>query len=123
MLRSDYENLVRICGFCEEVGETLKRYGADFEIYKSDLDYQKSIAFSVLQISALSGKLSENFRKDIFDSIRWLPAESVWSAVSADGIDHEVIWQAATKKIPELHRFCNRRILSARLWEAPDIQD
>ena len=63
MLSPDLQRIEHIKDYCLEIAQTIARYGNSFEIFSNDLDYQKSISFSLLQIGELSGSLSNAFKK------------------------------------------------------------
>ena len=48
MLRPDLQRLEHIRDYCDEIQKTIKRYGASFEIFDSDADYQRSVSFCIL---------------------------------------------------------------------------
>ena len=59
MMSPDLQRILRIRDYCLKIQKTISRYGNDFQIFDSDRDYQRSIAFSILQIGELGGSLSE----------------------------------------------------------------
>lgn len=62
MLSRDEQRLERIKEYCEDIRATVSRFGANFDTFQKEPDYQKSVAFSILQIGELVGGLSEAFR-------------------------------------------------------------
>lgn len=64
MLQPDLQRLEHIRDYCDEIQKTIKRYGASFEIFDSDADYQRSVSFCILQIGELSGRLSSEFYRN-----------------------------------------------------------
>ena len=59
MTQPDRQRIQHIRDYCEEIRKTIERYGEGFAVFDQDADYQRSIAFSILQIGELSGGLSE----------------------------------------------------------------
>ncbi len=53
----DLQRIEHIKEYCEEIANTINRYGNSFDIFDEDIDYQKSVSFSILQIGELVGKL------------------------------------------------------------------
>lgn len=45
MMSPDLQRILRIRDYCLEIQKTISRYGNDFQIFDSDGDYQRSIAF------------------------------------------------------------------------------
>ena len=58
MMSPDLQRVKHIRDYCVEVEKTIARYGASFEIFDQDADYQRSVSFCILQIGELSGGLS-----------------------------------------------------------------
>ena len=55
MTQPDRQRIQHIRDYCEEIRKTIERYGDGFAVFDQDADYQRSIAFSILQIGELSG--------------------------------------------------------------------
>lgn len=54
MMSPDLQRIQHIRDYCEEIRKTIERYGDDFAVFDQDPDYQRSIAFSILQIGELA---------------------------------------------------------------------
>ena len=115
MEQSDRLYLMRIREYCEEIAATIVRYGASFDSYLADMDYQKSIAFSILQIGELAGHLTEAFRRQNAAEIPWAPIRGMRNAVvhGYGNIDHQILWDTAVTDIPILKAFCDRMLHEA----------
>lgn len=112
MERSDYQKIFKIKEYCSEISQTIARYGASFDSYTLDIDYQKSLAFSILQIGELAGHLSEEYRRETSEMVQWSPIRGMRNVVAHGygSIDHEMIWDTATIDIPALKKFCDKQI-------------
>ncbi len=77
-----------------------------------DGDYQRSIAFSILQIGELGGSLSEAYRKETCNRIQWGPIKGMRNMVahSYGSMSREIIWETATMDIPVLLNFCEEQL-------------
>ena len=53
MTQPDRQRIQHIRDYCEEIRKTIERYGEGFAVFDQDADYQRSIAFSILQIGEL----------------------------------------------------------------------
>lgn len=71
MLLRDEQRLEKIKEYCEDIKATVSRFGASFDTFQKEPDYQKSIAFSILQIGELAGGLSAEFRAATQVQIPW----------------------------------------------------
>ena len=54
MESSDFQRVKHIALYCEDIAETIKRFGDSQENFFNDKGYQKSIAISIMQIGELS---------------------------------------------------------------------
>ena len=86
MMLPDLQRILRIRDYCLEIQKTISRYGNDFQIFDSDGDYQRSIAFSILQIGELGGSLSEAYRKETCNRIQWGPIKGMRNMVDDQNI-------------------------------------
>ena len=112
MMSPDLQRILRIRDYCLEIQKTISRYGNDFQIFDSDGDYQRSIAFSILQIGELGCSLSEAYRKETCNRIQWGPIKGMRNMVahSYGSMSREIIWETATMDIPVLLNFCEEQL-------------
>ena len=54
--------LEHIVSYCDQIEETVKRFGNDYELFANDTIYRNAAALCILQIGELVGKLSDDFR-------------------------------------------------------------
>ena len=110
MQSPDLQRIEHIRDYCFEIGETIARYGPSFEAFSGDVDYQKSVSFSLLQIGELSGKLSEEFRSETASSVPWSAIRGMRNlfAHNYGSMSRDVIWKTATEDIPGLLSFCEQ---------------
>lgn len=112
MQSPDLQRLKHIFDYCSAIENTISRYGDSFETYLSDLDFQRSLCFSIFQIGELSGGLSEEFRKATSCRIQWGPIKAMRNLVvhSYGKVDHSIVWETARIDIPSLKQFCIEQI-------------
>lgn len=115
MKSPDLQRIEHIRDYCREIEKTIERYGRSFDIFDSDGDYQRSIAFSILQIGELSGGLSEEYRKTTSHRVQWGPMKGMRNLVahSYGSMSREIIWETATVDIPTLLAFCEEQLAEA----------
>ena len=82
MTQPDRQRIQHIRDYCEEIRKTIERYGDGFAAFDQDADYQRSIAFSILQIGELSGGLSEEYRKVTSSRVQWGPMKGMRNLVA-----------------------------------------
>ena len=90
---------------------TFPDYTGEYKAYQ-DADYQRSIAFSILQIGELSGGLSEEYRKATSSRVQWGPMKGMRNLVahSYGSMNREIIWETAVNDIPTLKQFCEEQL-------------
>ncbi|MGI5874510.1 MAG: DUF86 domain-containing protein [Bacillota bacterium] len=108
MSLNDRHRIEHIRDYCEEIAETIQRYGNSFKTFSQDMDFQKSISFSLLQIGELSGGLSEEFRTATGNEIHWAPIRGMRNMIAHGygSMSKEIIWETAIADIPALLSFC-----------------
>ena len=113
----DMQRIEHIRDYCAEIRGTMERYGRPFDDFASDMDYQKSIAFSILQIGELSGKLSEDFRNETSSRIPWAAIRGMRNlfAHNYGSMSREVVWKTANEDIPRLLAFCEQWLASDKI--------
>lgn len=112
MQSPDLQRIAHIRDYCVEIEETIARYGKSFEAFSRDIDYQKSVSFSILQIGELSGKLSDEFKEETAKSVPWTSIRGMRNlfAHNYGSMSREIIWKTANEDISALLEFC-RKIL------------
>ena len=112
MMSPDLQRIKHIRDYCIAIQHTIERYGNTFEQYAADADYQRSIAFSILQIGELSGSLSEEYKKQTSNRMPWKHIKGMRNlfAHSYGTMDHSMIWETASQDIPDLLQFCNEEL-------------
>ena len=114
MTLPDRQRLTHIRDYCEQVAKTIDRYGASFEVFDRDIDFQQSVAFCVLQIGALTGKLSQEYRDTTKSDIPWKLIRGMRNLVVHDygSIDRRRLWVTAVNDLPTLKQFCDQQLIT-----------
>jgi len=108
MENSDIQRIRRINKYCVDIAQSINRFGKMQDIFFNDLDYQNSIAMSIMQIGELSIGLSDNFKDLTREQIPWGSIRGMRNLFAHDygKMDKTEIWDVATNDIPKLHQFC-----------------
>ena len=61
-LDRDHSILEHIVSYCDQIEQTVERFGDDYSVFQTDPIYRNAVALCILQIGELVGKLSETFR-------------------------------------------------------------
>ncbi len=71
MTRGDWQRLLHIRTYCEDIEQFIDRFGRDFDAFTSDRAYFSAVAMCILQIGELSNGLSDEFREATKDQLPW----------------------------------------------------
>ena len=112
MQSPDLQRIAHIRDYCLEIQKTIARYGSSFEVFDGDADYQRSVAFCILQIGELGGSLSEDYRIETGKAIQWGAIKGMRNLVAHNygSMSREIIWETAVSDIPVLLRFCESQL-------------
>jgi uncharacterized protein with HEPN domain len=109
MKDSDAQRLHHIKTYCEDIADSIVRFGAVYEIFAKDRDYFNSVSMCLMQIGELSRGLSDEFKDETRNQIQWGSIKAMRNlfAHAYAAMSRAVVWETAMKDIPELLRFCD----------------
>jgi hypothetical protein len=64
MNRGDWQRLLHMRTYCEDIAKFIDRFGDDFQIFTADKAYFNAVSMCILQIGELANGLSDEFRPD-----------------------------------------------------------
>lgn len=104
----DISILEHIVCYCEQIEQTVVRFGDNYAIFFSDAIYRNAVALCILQIGELVGKLTDSFRES-HDAIPWRKIKAMRNIVahSYGTVDPEITWEIIRDDIPALKAYCN----------------
>ncbi|GHV33662.1 hypothetical protein FACS1894187_02560 [Synergistales bacterium] len=93
----------RMSEYCEEIPETIERFGDSLETFSTDRDYQKSVGMSIFQIGELSTHSTKEFQEK-YDEIPWEKIRKIRNLVGHEyeQMDIKKVWGVAKEDIPSL---------------------
>ncbi|MBQ7501499.1 DUF86 domain-containing protein [bacterium] len=105
--------LIHIIDYCDQIDETIERFGQDQKLFLEDKVYHNAIALCILQIGELVGILSDDFRSG-HSEIPWREIKLMRNIVAHryGTVDHTITWEVILNDIPNLKIFC-KQILSS----------
>ena len=109
MRDTDLQRIQHIKKYCEDIAETVQRFGNDKKTFLNDLDYFNSVSMSIMQIGELSIGLTEDFKNSTKGQMEWNLIRGMRNmfAHTYAKMDKNIIWEVATKNIPKLLLFCD----------------
>ncbi len=112
MNKTDYQRLIHIRTYCEDIESFINRFGKDYNVFITDRAYFNSVAMCILQIGELANGLSEEYRESTKQHMPWGMIRGMrnWLAHAYNEIDESVIWETATNDIPKLMDFCKSEL-------------
>jgi uncharacterized protein with HEPN domain len=107
MSASDCDIICKVAEYCEDIVNSMDRFGKDLEIFVSDVDYQHSTSFAMLQIGELVKRLSDGFVYS-YPEIPWRTISGMrdFYAHQYGNVDLSMAWSAISVDIPRLLTFC-----------------
>ncbi|NKD30915.1 HepT-like ribonuclease domain-containing protein [Enterococcus casseliflavus] len=100
--------LTKILTLIEQIDETVTRFGDGLSIFQSDVDFQNSVAFSLVQIGeTVRNDLSSEF-KEKYSSIRWDSYRVLRNSLAHEysQMDFEYLWISTKNPMNELREYC-----------------
>ncbi len=73
--------LMHIVDYCNEIKNTIKRFGNDYGTFSNDNVYQNAVALCVLQIGELTTHFTEDF-KNTYDKMPWNQIKALRNVVA-----------------------------------------
>lgn len=110
-LDRDHSILEHIVSYCDQIEQTVERFGDDYSVFQTDPIYRNAVALCILQIGELVGKLSETFRAQHAE-IPWRQIKAMRNIVahSYGTVDAEITWEVIRGDIPQLKAFCQETL-------------
>ena len=99
--------LEHIVVYCQQIEQTIDRFGNSYAAFQSDPIYRNAAALCILQI----GEISKQFSQEFLSSNSQIP----WKLIARTrdlyahhygAVDFELLWETAVGDIPEVTRFC-----------------
>ena len=107
--------LEHIVDYCDQIAETIRRFGNDYSVFSTDAIYRNAAALCVLQIGELAGKLTDEFRAE-HPGAPWRQIRGMRNIVahSYGTVDPEITWEILTEDIPKLKAYCGQIIAGSK---------
>ena len=108
MKERDIDIINHIIDYCNDIAESILRFGSTIDDLTNDKDYRYSVSLSTFQITELITNLSDEFTsKHSSEPWREMRGMRKFFAHKYGKLDVEILYNTITKKVPELLTFCN----------------
>lgn len=99
--------LEHIVNYCDQIEETILRFGNSYDVFSNDAIYRNAAAMCVLQIGELAGKLTDDLRNE-HSGAPWRQIKGMRNIVahSYGTVDPETTWEILVEDIPALKVYC-----------------
>jgi uncharacterized protein with HEPN domain len=103
----DADALKIIIRYCDKIQAAYTRFGALYDIFRNDDDYQSSCAMYIFQIGELSAHLSANLKSQ-YTNIPWREIVGMRNVFAHDygSINLGKLWETITNDISPLRSDC-----------------
>lgn len=97
--------------YCDEILETVARFGDSLEAFSADKVYRNGCAMCILQIGELAGHLSPEFRT-AHSEMPWNEIRAMRNIVAHayGSVSTQMTWETIEQDIPALKRFCENML-------------
>lgn len=111
----DLSILRHIISYCDDIAETMERFGSSLDAFSKDKAYRNACAMCILQIGELGGHLSQEFRS-AHRQMPWNEMKAMRNIVAHayGSISIQTTWETLEDDIPALRTFC-LSVLEGRL--------
>ncbi len=101
-----------ILEYCDDIAQTIVRFGDDQKAFRSDKAYHDLICFYLLQIGELAGQLSPEMRDSSAGSMKWSQIKGMRNVVAHHygSISLDIVWNTVKNDIPQLRDFCDNEL-------------
>ena len=106
-LERDISILRHIVTYCQQIEQTIERFGDSADVFAADPIYRNAAALCILQIGELVGNLSDGFRVE-HSAVPWRQNRAMRNIVAHryGTVNAEITWEIITADIPALKNFC-----------------
>ncbi len=103
----DLNIIEHILQYCDEIENTIYRFGKNYDVFKRDTVYQNACALCILQIGELAGHVSEAF-KSLYQEIPWKNIRGMRNIVAHayGNLSLSLTWETINEDIPALKTQC-----------------
>ena len=107
MVTPDMQRIRHIQRYCQRIGDSIQRFGNDYDVFCADFDFYDAVCMRMMQIGELCAGLSEEFKQQSAGRLPWAMIKGMRNmfAHKYTAMDKEIIWNTALNDIPKLLAF------------------
>lgn len=122
---SNLQALAKIENYCNDIENSIIRFGNSKEIFLTDRDYQNTVAMSLLQIGELTTHLSDDFKELFSNEVDFVGCKRFRNIVAHNYgvIDFTMVWDSIQNEVPQIKAFCQKKRVENEVLNKEVIKD
>ena len=108
----DISILKHMLRYCNEIENTINRFGNDLEMFKNDNDYKDSLSMKIFQIGELANHLTDEYLEETKNKINWNAIRGMRNrfAHGYGKMDSTKIFYTGIEDIPVIKEFLEKEL-------------
>lgn len=108
----DISVLKHMLKYCNEIENTINRFGNDIEKFKNDNDYKDSLSMKIFQIGELANHLTDEYLEETKNKINWNAIRGMRNrfAHGYGKMDSNKIFYTGIEDIPVIKKFLENEL-------------
>ena len=108
----DVSVLKHMLKYCNEIENTINRFGNDIEKFKNDNDYKDSLSMKIFQIGELANHLTDEYLEETKNKINWNAIRGMRNrfAHGYGKMDSNKIFYTGIEDIPVIKKFLENEL-------------
>lgn len=109
----DISILKHMLKYCNEIENTINRFGNDIEMFKNDNDYKDSLSMKIFQIGELANHLTDEYLEETKNKINWNAIRGMRNrfAHGYGKMDLTKIFYTGIEDIPIIKKFLENELI------------
>ncbi len=109
----DITILKHMLKYCNEINNTIERFGNSIDSFKNDSDYKDSLSMKIFQIGELANHLTDEYLEETKNEINWNAIRGMRNrfAHGYGKMDLNKIFYTATEDIPVIKNFLENQLI------------
>lgn len=113
MNNRDINILKHMLKYCDEISNTVERFGRNLDDFKNDNDYKDSLSMKIFQIGELANHLTDEYLEETKNEMNWNAIRGMRNrfAHGYGKMDLSKIFYTAIEDIPVIKAFLEKQLI------------